>query len=117
MSKLKTSYLSNLAFGGGVDQFGPKAHRLSQLYQSGFRVPNGFVILKNGFDKFLEENKSIISKPSIEENSLTLPLELEKCVISSYRSMFGTSKVVVRSSATLEDSANVSPMPLSSTIS
>lgn len=73
---------------------GGKAYALAQLYQNNFSVPNGFVITTEFFNSFSNED-------NIVGNDLKIILEyLDAC---SQR-----DSVAVRSSASVEDSSNLS---------
>lgn len=100
---------------------GSKAFSLTNLYQRGFPVPNGFVITTDAFEHFLRSLPSINDKDilsQITENSdyfrsniteirqkiilSEIPLELAEIIHNSFSSL-STFSVAVRSSATFED--------------
>lgn len=107
-----------------VDSAGGKGSSLGELTRSGFSVPDGFVILSNAFDKFLEESglnveiDSILHEVKYEEihtienasekiHSLILNAEIPEDIKSAINKEFENLNckfVAVRSSATLEDS-------------
>lgn len=39
-----------------MDSVGGKGASLSKMYQNEFNIPNGYIIMANVFDKFLNEN-------------------------------------------------------------
>lgn len=100
---------------------GSKAFSLANLYQRGFRVPNGFIITTEAFERFLRSLPSINDKDilsQITENSdyfrsniseirqkiivSEIQLELAEIIHNSFTSL-NTLSVAVRSSATCED--------------
>jgi pyruvate, water dikinase len=117
------SFFKNLSI-KDVDQAGGKAASLAEMYNNGFLVPNGFVIISSAFDMFLKENqlnekisfnlkkvdvnknetitkasktiKNLIFKGSFSE-------KLSKEILSSFKKL-NSKFVAVRSSATAEDS-------------
>lgn len=109
-----------------MDRVGGKGASLSKMYQSEFNVPNGYVIMADVFDRFLNENnvkekiQEIINKcktndeKDIENKSKEITQIISKCYISdtikkeimeSYKKL-NCKYVAVRSSATSEDGKN-----------
>lgn len=99
---------------------GGKAYSLGCMIKH-FPIPNGFVILSDTFNTFIEENKikskikKIISDKDdgfskakrIKELILSVPLnEADVCAIMKYFKRLGCPFVAVRSSATCEDAAD-----------
>ncbi len=103
---------------------GGKGASLGEMTQSGIPVPEGFVILSNTFDKFIEETDlnveidSILDKVNYQDihtvenaseeiNSLILskkmPEDIAKDIANNFVKL-GAKFVAVRSSATSEDS-------------
>lgn len=76
---------------------GGKACALAQLYQNGFPVPDGFVIVANFFDRSLKNNLQIKFS---DEDAKEIYDCVDKCC--------GKDVVAVRSSASVEDSNNLS---------
>jgi phosphohistidine swiveling domain-containing protein len=87
-------YISNLRNPITEDLAGAKGYHLSKMIQSGYPVPEGFVILSNAFDYF-PQNKKTLSEAFLNE------LEMELKTI-------GAKKYMVRSSAIGEDGADSS---------
>lgn len=101
---------------------GGKAASLSNLIQSGFIVPTGFVILSSVFDDFFQKNlKTAITKIFAQLNyqnsseikavsqqiqslieSTKFPENLEESILENFKQL-QSSSVAVRSSATSED--------------
>lgn len=95
---------------------GRKAANLGELMSNNFPVPNGFVITKNAYYSFIEENniredrtpythcdKTLLRQSIIEG---LMPLKIKNDIISAYISLStatSSSSVAVRSSATFED--------------
>lgn len=118
VKKFKEISKKDVAFAGG------KGSSLGELIHAGFTVPDGFVILSDAFDKFLEETDlnveidSILHEVKHEEihtienasekiHSLILNAEIPEDVKSEINRAFENLNcefVAVRSSATLEDS-------------
>lgn len=105
------------------DVVGGKGSSLAKMYQNEFNIPNGYVIMADVFDKFLNENnikekiQEIIDRcntndeKDIEKNSNEIAQIIFKCEISdtirreimkSYEKL-NCKYVAVRSSATSED--------------
>src|SRR3989338_5936419 len=107
-------------FSSGADDpnplaIGNKALFLSQLCQSGFSVPKGFVVTTDAFDYFLRVN-SIDITGSVSENvdglreriiQGTIPADLEGMIFEHFGAL-NNECVAVRSSATVEDSESYS---------
>ena len=110
---------NNVSIAGG------KGASLGELTHAGIAVPQGFVVLSNAFEQFLEENELIAEIDSIlhsvdtekmhtvenaseEIHSLILnakiPKEIEKEILKEFKKL-NAKFVAVRSSATAEDSA------------
>lgn len=109
-----------------VDLVGGKGANLGELYNSGFNIPNGFVVSTKGFqevmnskieDKIKEkledldiENHDQLQVFSEELKSLFLkeiPKEVEEEIREAYKKL-GEPLVAVRSSATSEDAEKTS---------
>lgn len=89
-------FVRSLSAGGSVDEIGNKAYRLSILARY-FNVPTGFVVTTGAYDLWKEEGK--------------LPQEVMEEVGEYFNSPYlleGKFPVVVRSSATVEDSSRAS---------
>ncbi|NJF25555.1 PEP/pyruvate-binding domain-containing protein [Thermococcus sp. Bubb.Bath] len=89
-------FVRSLSAGGSVDEIGNKAYRLSILARY-FNVPTGFVVTTGAYDLWKEEGK--------------LPQEVVEEVKEYFNSPYlleGKFPVVVRSSATVEDSPKAS---------
>lgn len=105
------------------DIVGGKGSSLAKMYQNKFNIPNGYIIMADVFDKFLNENnfkeeiQEIINKCNanderdIENKSKEIVQIISKCYISdslkkeiieSYKKL-NCKYVAVRSSATSED--------------
>ena len=105
------------------DIAGGKGLSLAKMYHNKFNIPNGFVIMANVFDNFLEENhikediqkiinnSDIDNEKEIDENSNNIIEKISKCEISddikneileNYKKL-NCKYVAVRSSATSED--------------
>ena len=109
-----------------VSLAGGKGASLGEMTQAGISVPNGFVILANAFEKFLEEtdlnveidsildsvnHKEIhtIERASEKIKALILQAEMPRDIIIEIKKFFknlNSKYVAVRSSATAEDSAS-----------
>lgn len=107
---------------------GGKGASLGEMTQAGIPVPSGFVVVRDAFDKFLEETgliaevRSELEKvnyddvASVERASRVLhdliydarfPEDLEVEILNAFDSL-GAEFVAVRSSATAEDGADAS---------
>jgi len=105
---------------------GGKGASLGEMTQLGIPVPQGFVILSNAFEKFIEitdinvEIDAILDKVNIQEMHTVenaseeiqalilneaIPKEIKKEIIESHKKL-NCEFVAVRSSATSEDSAS-----------
>ncbi|WP_456424021.1 PEP/pyruvate-binding domain-containing protein [Thermococcus sp.] len=89
-------FVRTLSAGGSIEEIGGKAHRLSLLTRY-FNVPEGFVITTRAY-KLWKETGSL-SKDLIDE--------IKEYFHSPYV-LEGRFPVVVRSSATVEDSSRAS---------
>ncbi len=109
-----------------VNLAGGKGASLGEMTKAGISVPNGFVILSNAFEKFLEktdlnvEIDSILHSVNHKEirtvehasekiEALILEAKVPKDITDATQKYFkklGTKYVAVRSSATAEDSAS-----------
>ncbi|WP_048149814.1 PEP/pyruvate-binding domain-containing protein [Palaeococcus ferrophilus] len=89
-------FVRSLSAGGSVDEIGNKAHRLSILTRY-LNVPTGFVVTTGAYDLWKEEGKL---PPEVVE-------EVREYLNSPYL-LEGKFPVVVRSSATVEDSSKAS---------
>jgi phosphohistidine swiveling domain-containing protein len=109
----KLHTLSNITFGDEsnleVNEIGGKAYNLIKLKQEGFNVPKFFVIKTNVFKEFISTNNTsaFVSNSNTAINKSTvkmrLPNRLNDEILYAYKSTFGSEKVAVRSSATIED--------------
>lgn len=109
-----------------IDRVGGKGSSLAKMYQNEFNIPNGYIIMANVFDKFLDENNvkekiqeiinrcNINDEKDIENKSNEITKIISKCYISdtiekeimiSYKEL-NCKYVAVRSSATSEDGVN-----------
>ena len=109
-----------------IDSVGGKGSSLAKMYQNEFNIPNGYIIMANVFDKFLDENNvkekiqeiinrcNINDEKDIENKSNEITQIISKCYISdtiekeimiSYKEL-NCKYVAVRSSATSEDGVN-----------
>ncbi len=104
--------------------YGGKANKLSEMVQYGIPVPDGFVLLPEAFDFFLENNKELLSAIDefIEHKSFASKAKLsgkfDKSIFpdflvneleSAYFELTKTSpSVAVRSSGAMEDGTNAS---------
>lgn len=109
-----------------MDSVGGKGSSLAKMYQNEFNVPNGYIIMANVFDKFLNENNvkekiqkiinrcNINDEKDIENKSNEITKIISKCYISdtikkeimvSYKKL-NCKYVAIRSSATSEDGEN-----------
>ncbi|MEI7426081.1 MAG: PEP/pyruvate-binding domain-containing protein [Candidatus Moraniibacteriota bacterium] len=105
---------------------GGKGASLGEMLNSGIPVPDGFVVITNGFLKFIKDNKldslinTNLAKVKINDSktislasntirknilSKTVPAEIEKEILEQFKKL-NTEFVAVRSSATAEDGAN-----------
>jgi len=109
-----------------VSLAGGKGASLGEMTKVGISVPNGFVILSNAFEKFLEETdlnveiETILDSVNHKEmhtvenasekiKSLILQVEIPKDISAEIQKFFknlNSKYVAVRSSATAEDSAS-----------
>jgi len=108
------------------DGVGGKGSSLAKMYQNGFNIPNGYIIMTDVFDKFLNENNvkekiqeilsmcDINDEKNIEKKSNEIIHIISKCYISdtikkeileSYKKL-KCKYVAVRSSANSEDGEN-----------
>ena len=78
---------------------GGKAASLGEMIHAGIPVPEGFVILRSGFDEAFTEN-GFDDEPQISA-------EFEREILVAFKSL-GSTFVAVRSSATAEDSSSAS---------
>ena len=105
---------------------GGKGASLGEMTKAGISVPNGFVILSNAFEKFLEETDLNVEIHSILESvnhkeihtiehasekikALILEAEMPQDIVIEIQKFFkdlDSKYVAVRSSATAEDSAS-----------
>jgi len=118
VKNLKQISKENVSVAGG------KGASLGEMINSGFSVPNGFVVLASAFENFLKETNinieintiwnrlNIKSNENIEKNSEIIkaivlkkkfPEKLGKEILSFFDKL-NTNYVAVRSSATAEDS-------------
>lgn len=107
-----------------VQAAGGKGASLGEMTNAGMPVPNGFVILSQAFDRFLEETdlnvevEAILKKVNYKDiNSVdrasneireliaeaTMPHDLQKMIVTDFKKL-DAKLVAVRSSATAEDS-------------
>lgn len=108
------------------DGVGGKGLSLAKMYKNGFNVPNGYVIISDVFDKFLNENKikekiykiisscNVDNEKDIQNKSNEISQMISNCYISdsikkeimeSFKKL-NCQYVAVRSSATSEDGKN-----------
>ena len=90
-----------------VETVGGKGANLGEMTRAGIPVPPGAVLLAQAYECFMEANEIDISQAPEKIRSAILtgsiPEEVEKEIISFYRSMGEAVRVAVRSSATAED--------------
>lgn len=105
------------------DMVGGKGASLSKMYQNKFNIPNGYIIMTDSFNEFLEENKikekiqeiintcDINNEKDIENNSKEIIKMIYKSemsdtikreIVENYKKL-ACRYVAVRSSATSED--------------
>ena len=108
------------------DSVGGKGSSLAKMYQNDFNIPNGYVIMTDVFDRFLNENNvkekiqemintcNIDDEKDIENKSNEIVQIISKCYISdsikkeiieNYKKL-NCEYIAVRSSATSEDGKN-----------
>jgi len=95
---------------------GGKGANLAEMANAGFPVPEGFVVIKDAYDKFLEENKlkekifEILKKTNIKDTaeltkaaekiqnlilSASMPKDIEKEIREAYRKLCKVKKGII----------------------
>lgn len=115
-------YLKTFREAAATESLGGKACRLVQLYQAGFQVPAGAVLLPEAFQLFLDTNPNLnsvigrlcklltdreIEKVQKEFSDAVFPKVLED-EIRSYLQEKNVKTWAIRSSGSLEDGSNAS---------
>ena len=86
------------------DEIGTKILNLKLVSEkTNFSIPTTIVIVKSAYRKILEEN-SITDCQNFDWSKLILPHDLEVEILSEIEKTFGNTPLVVRSSASCEDS-------------
>jgi len=116
------NYLKTFQEAIASENLGGKAFRLIQMYQAGFNVPAGAVLLPEAFQLYLDTNPNLnsvvnrlckfmtdkdIERVRHEISEATFPPILEK-EIRSYLSNLNVKTWAIRSSGSLEDGSNAS---------
>lgn len=110
-----------------VENHGGKSTNLARLYQSGFNVPSGFSISSQYFIDMLQkipESRQMIAKLDTTDDfedtleiaaalqvqvmSYEVPIALKKEIVSQIESLRSDTGFAVRSSASIEDRADIS---------
>ena len=88
---------------------GGKASKLARLKQSGFLVPEGYVLTTKAFDKFTEVNSltlNLLHKTNALKKNIVIPTELKLILKMISDKKIGT--LIFRSSSVFEDSSDFS---------
>lgn len=116
------NYLKTFQEAIASENLGGKAFRLIQMYQAGFQVPSGAVLLPSAFQLFLDTNPNLnsvvgrlckyltdkeIDKVQKEFSEAVFPSVLED-EIRAYLSERDVKSWAIRSSGSLEDGSNAS---------
>lgn len=96
-------YIKNLSNNIKKREGGGKAQILSSLKRSGFNVPNGFVLTTNAFSHFVNDRREKYK----DIKNYQFPPDILKEIGHAWK-LLKNKKVIVRSSATIEDSAQLS---------
>ncbi len=89
---------------GNVDEIGTKAANLKFIKATtNYEIPQTLVLTSSFYKKLLSEND--IKDPLLYDwKNIPLPLELEKELLQTIKKVFGSKPLVIRSSASCEDS-------------
>jgi len=115
-------YLKTFQEAIASESLGGKAFRLVQMYQAGFQVPDGAVLLPEAFQLFLNANPNLnsvigrlcklmtdkeIERVQKEFSDAVFPAELHK-EVHAYLKLRKVKTWAIRSSGSLEDGSNAS---------